>query len=232
MEQLKSEQSNENDLEWLKPLVGSASYLPEIINFVKSQTEPDPAHDWLHIQRVAMNANRIAKKEKASVLLVTIASLLHDIKNLPKSDPQSHLSSQLSAAFARDYLCMFPLTAQEVDIIADAILNHSYSRGQSPSTLEGKVVQDADRLDSLGAIGIARCFVVGGCHQRLMYQGNDPFYDARRALDDKTFTLDHFYKKLFTLPDLMQTKTGRVLALARVDKMKSFLAWMSDEIMG
>lgn len=211
-------------------ILPEAGFLGDIAQFVQSHAEPDPAHDWLHIQRVISNAIEVAQLEKANIKLVVIAALLHDIKNLPKSHPESHLSSQYSAEFANQYLQSFPLKRDEIEVICDAILNHSFSRGQRPVTLEGRVVQDADRLDSLGAIGIARCFVVGGAHQRKLYHYHDPFCHMDRELDDKQCTVDHFYRKLLKLPELMQTKSGRAMALERVERMKSFLSWMQTEV--
>jgi uncharacterized protein len=113
--------------------------------------------------------------------------------------------------------------------ISHAIEAHSFSAGIVPRTIEAMVVQDADRLDAVGAIGIARCLMVGGALGRALYHPDDPFA-AARPLDDTTCTIDHFYVKLFKLADTMQTAAGRDEAHARCAYMRSFLEKLGSEI--
>ena len=191
--------------------------------------ENDVAHDFEHIMRVLKNATRIARKEKADVRVITAAVLLHDIISYPKSDPRSKNSSSDSAEESRKILKKYDFTHDEIDIISDAIRDHSFSRGVVPRTLEGKILQDADRLDALGAIGIARTFAVGGAENRTFYNKDDPFC-KKRSPNDKIWTLDHFYKKLLLLEKTMNTKTGKIEARKRIKIMKKFLDELKKEI--
>ncbi|MGI0018237.1 MAG: HD domain-containing protein [Nitrosotalea sp.] len=195
----------------------------------KQLAKNDAAHDFEHITRVLKNATIIARKEKASVRMITVAVLLHDIVSYPKSDPRSKNSSLESAEKSRKILQKYNFTQDQRDIIADAIRDHSFSRGVTPKTLEGKILQDADRLDALGAIGIARTFAVGGAENRPFYNDNDPFC-KKRSPDDKSWTFDHFYKKLLLLEKTMNTKTGKIEARRRIKIMKKFLDELKKEI--
>src|SRR3989338_10826462 len=118
----------------------------------------DSAHDFDHIMRVFKNSQKICKKENANEKLVLSAVLLHDIVSYPKSDKRSKSSSIKCAEESKKILKKFNFTKEEVQIISDAIRDHSFSRNKIPITLEGKILQDADRLDAIGAIGIARVF--------------------------------------------------------------------------
>jgi uncharacterized protein len=113
--------------------------------------------------------------------------------------------------------------------IHHAIEAHSFSAAVRPRSLEARIVQDADRLEALGAIGIARCLLTGGNMGTPLYDPDDPFCDARDP-DDRKYTLDHFYTKLFKLPGTMQTRAGRAEANRRVDYMRDFLAELAGEI--
>ena len=196
---------------------------------VKKKLENDAAHDFEHIVRVLKNATMIARKEKADIRVITAAVLLHDIVSYPKSDPRSKNSSLESAEESRKILKNYDFSQDEMNIIADAIRDHSFSRGVVPQTLEGKILQDADRLDALGAIGIARTFAVGGAENRPFYNNDDPFC-KKRSLDDKSWTLDHFYKKLLLLEKTMNTETGKIEARKRIKIMIKFLDELKKEI--
>ena len=111
---------------------------------------------------------------------------------------------------------------KKLQIISDAIRDHSFSQNKTPSTLEGKILQDADRLDAIGAIGIARVFATGGSLKRPFYNIDDPFCKTRTP-DDKTWTVDHFYQKLLKLESLMNTKSGKIEAKKRTKVLKEFL---------
>ncbi len=189
----------------------------------------DPAHDFDHVMRVYNNSKKLAKKESGEARLVLAAALLHDIVSYPKSDPRSKNSSVASAKKASEILTRYGYTVNEIKIISDAILDHSFSRGMVPETLTGKILQDADRLDAIGSIGIARAFSVGGSEGRSFYNNEDPFCKKREP-DDTVWTLDHFYKKLLLLEKKMNTKSAKIEARRRTRKMKQFLAELKAEI--
>lgn len=198
-------------------------------DMVREKIKNDPAHDFDHIMRVYKNAQQLCKKEKANEKLVLSAVLLHDIVSYPKSDKRSKKSSIQSAKEAKRILKKFDFTDKEIQIISDAIRDHSYSRGQIPETLEGKILQDADRLDAIGAIGIARVFTVGGYEKRPLYNNDDPFC-KNRIPNDKTWTVDHFYQKLLKLESLMNTKSAKIESRRRTLILKKFLLELKHEI--
>ena len=189
----------------------------------------DSAHDFDHIMRVFKNAQKICKKENARENLVLSAILLHDIVSYPKSDQRSKSSSIKSAGKSKKILKKFNFTKEEIQIISDAIRDHSFSRNKIPMTLEGKILQDADRLDAIGAIGIARVFAVSGSEKRPFYNVKDPFC-KNRTPNDKIWTLDHFYRKLLKLEFLMNTKSGKIEAKKRTKVIKDFLNELKKEI--
>lgn len=189
----------------------------------------DPAHDFEHVLRVFVNAKRICKKEKANKKLVLTATLLHDIISFPKSDKRSKHSSSRSAIKAKKILKKLDYSSDEIKVITDAIESHSFSKNMTPKTLEGKILQDADRLDALGAIGIARAFAVGGAENRSFYNTSDPFCLSRKPNDQK-WTLDHFFKKLFLLESSMNTESGKIEAERRTKIIKKFLIDLQREL--
>jgi len=196
---------------------------------VQQRMKNDSAHDFNHVMRVYKNAQKLCKEEKANKKLVLSAVLLHDLISYSKSDPRSKLSSIKSAQEAKKILNNLDYSSKELRIISDAIRDHSFSRGKIPQTLEGKILQDADRLDAIGAIGIARVFAVGGSEKRPFYNEKDPFCKNRRA-DDKKWTLDHFYQKLLKLESSMNTKSAKIEAKKRTRIMKTFLYELKKEI--
>lgn len=191
--------------------------------------QADPAHDYSHIMRVYKNAQKIARHEKADTRLVLAAVLLHDLVQFPKSDPRSKTASTKSAKLAQKILQKHSFSEPEIKIITDAIRDHSFSRGKTPQTIEGKILQDADRLDALGAIGIARTFSVGGSEGRPIYNVKDPLCRTRKP-DDHSWTVDHFYRKLLLLEKKMNTKFAKSLAKKRTKLMVKFLSELNDEI--
>jgi len=203
--------------------------LDSLENEVKKRIENDPAHDFEHTIRVYKNAQKICKKEKANEKLVLSAALLHDIVSYPKSDKRSKTSSIKSATKSKQILEKLNFSKEEIAIISDAIRNHSFSQNKTPKTLEGKILQDADRLDALGAIGIARVFATGGSLKRPFYNIHDPFC-KKRIPDDKTWTVDHFFQKLLKLESLMNTKSGKAEAKKRTKIIKEFLNQLKQEI--
>jgi uncharacterized protein len=203
--------------------------MEKLTEYVKKRLENDSAHDFEHIMRVLKNAVTISRKEKGDIRMITAAVLLHDIVSYPKSDPRSKKSSLESAEESKKILKKYDFAQDEIRIISDAIRDHSFSRGVVPQTLVGEILQDADRLDALGSIGIARTFAVGGSENRPFYNIDDPFC-KKRSPDDKSWTLDHFYKKLLLLEKTMNTKTARMLARKRITIMKKFLDQLKKEI--
>ena len=185
----------------------------------------DPAHDFQHVMRVYHNAEKICKKEKGNKELVLTAVLLHD---LVKSSNRKNSTNQ-SAKLSEKILKENSFSNNEISIICDAIREHSFSKGKVPSTLEGKILQDADRLDAIGAIGLARVFSFSGSHNRSFYDPNDPF-SKNRNLNDGKWALDHFYEKLLKLEAKMNTKTGKLLAKKRTRILKNFLKEIKREI--
>lgn len=200
-------------------------------SFIEQSGEGDAAHDVSHIQRVVENAKSILSKEPepADLEVVLPAAWLHDSVVLPKNHPDRKNASALAAEKAAEFLSNIDYPKNKIPAVAHAIEAHSFSAGIKPATPEAQIVQDADRLDALGAIGIARCFAVGGELARPLYHPDDPFAISREP-DDSIWTIDHFYKKLFRLPDLLNTSTAQEMAKERVLFMKSFLKQLSSEI--
>ena len=196
---------------------------------VKKIIKNDPAHDFEHIMRVYKNAQKICKKEKVNEKLVLSAALLHDIISYPKSDKRSKMSSIESAKKSQSILKKYDFSDEEIQIISDAIRDHSFSQKKIPDTMEGKILQDADRLDALGAIGIARVFATSGSLKRPFYNIDDPFCKKRNP-DDNVWAVDHFFKKLLTLESLMNTNSGKLEAKKRAEILKKFLKQLKDEI--
>ncbi len=203
--------------------------LEQLQKEVRNKISNDPAHDFDHIMRVYKNAEKLSKKEKANTKLVLCAVLLHDIVNYKKSDKRSKSSSTKSAIRARQILLKYDFSNSEIKIITDAIRDHSFSKNKTPSTLVGKILQDADRLDAIGAIGIARAFAVSGAEDRPFYNRIDPFCSKRKPNDQK-WAVDHFYRKLLKLEKLMNTKSAKIEAKKRTKVLKSFLSELKHEI--
>lgn len=203
--------------------------LRKLKNEVKNCFANDPAHDFEHTMRVYKNAEKLAKKENANTKLVLCAALLHDIVSFSKSDKRSKKSSIKSAIKATKILKKYNFSKTEIKSVSDAIREHSFSQNKTPKTLEGKILQDADRLDAIGAIGIARVFAVAGSERRAFYNELDPFC-ARRKPNDQRWTLDHFYRKLLKLEKLMNTKAAKTEAKRRTKILQIYLAELKKEL--
>ncbi len=189
----------------------------------------DAAHDLQHIKRVVKTAKSLAAASGAKLKVVLPAAWLHDCVVLSKDHPLRHKASAMAADQAIDYLRQIDYPAQYLPEIHHAILAHSFSADVAAKTLEAKIVQDADRLDALGAIGVIRCLQVGAMLNRELYHIDDPFC-VQREPNDVQFTLDHFYQKLLKLADTMQTEAGRVEAHRRHAFMLQFLQQFADEV--
>jgi len=190
----------------------------------------DPAHDLAHADRVWALAQSIALGEGIEAGRVLLAaSYLHDLVVLPKDHPRRDRASMLAASAAGPIMEALGLTPREVAAARHAIEAHSFSAGIEPHTAEARILRDADRLEALGAIGIARCFAVSGALGRPLFHPDDPFA-AERNTDDGAWALDHFAVKLLKLPETFLTATGRRLAEERAAVMRRYLADLAREL--
>jgi uncharacterized protein len=198
--------------------------------FIAGTDAADAAHDLHHTRRVVRNAVQLTAEEEADPQVTLPAAWLHDCVAVAKDSPHRAKGSLLAAEAATTFLAEMHYPEAKLPEVFHAIEAHSFSAGIPPRTVEARVVQDADRLDSLGAIGIARCLLVGGHLGRPLLATNDPFCVERQP-DDGRYTIDHFYAKLLKLPATMQTAAGRAEAERRADYMRDYLDRLRDEIL-
>ncbi|MBI4864831.1 MAG: HD domain-containing protein [Candidatus Riflebacteria bacterium] len=189
----------------------------------------EPAHDFLHVVRVVETGRTIARSEAADPGVVIPAALLHELFNYPKGHPEAHLSGEVCARQAAAVLEAQGCPRDLIDRVTYCVTVHGFSTGIVPRTLEAKVLQDADRLDAIGAIGVARCFATTSSMGRPFYDLEDPFCRVREP-DDRRFGLDHFYRKLLEIPGRLHTATARRLAEGRSRFLHDFLQRLEDEI--
>ena len=190
----------------------------------------DPAHGWEHIERVYRLALFVAEQENADAFIVGMSALMHDIGHLSTDTSLHH--ADLSMSMAGELLLAYDVSYGTREAILHAISTHSFSLGIEARTLEAKVVRDADRLDSLGAIGILRWAITGTVRrtgETQTYHPDDPFAEWH-TLDDRRYMLDHFFTKLLKLDDTMATQTGRVLAQERTAFMRAYLDEFRSEL--
>jgi uncharacterized protein len=197
--------------------------------FLRAQAAGDAAHDLEHTRRVVANARALAAAEGADLRVVLPAAWLHDCVAVPKDSPQRAMASRLAAAEAARFLGAAGYPEALLPAVAHAIAAHSFSAGIAPETAEARVVQDADRLDALGAIGIARTLMLGATMGRPLYDPAEPF-PTHRPPDDAVASIDHFYTKLLRLAATMTTAAGRAEAQRRTAFMQAFLRQLGDEI--
>ena len=192
--------------------------------FIKEVFQNDfSGHDFFHSMRVYRTAMKIAQAEHADMEVVALAALLHDVDDR-KLSPMTAEKKENAARFMRSQ----NVPESEIRQVCQIIDEVSFKGTDSvrPSTPEGKCVQDADRLDALGAIGIARTFAYGGSHNRTIY---DPELPPRTAMNQaqyyssKSTSLNHFYEKLFLLEGMMNTETGKAIARKRTQYMQQFV---------
>lgn len=191
--------------------------------------EGDAAHDLEHTRRVVANARALARIEGARLDIVVPAAWLHDCVNVPKDSPDRSRASRLAAAEAVRLLSAWDVPAALLPDIAHAIEAHSFAAGIAPASLEAGVLQDADRLDALGAIGLARCLMLGAELGRPLYVPADPFCERRRP-DDLASSVDHFYTKLLGLAATFTTEAGRAEAARRTRMLRLFLDELRHEL--
>ena len=204
------------------------------IDFVKETLKnAEGGHDWFHIERVYKNALLISKKENVDLFIVRLGALLHDIADAKFYDGDETMGPKMATEF---------LTTQQVDADVRAhivnIIHHISYKNSLSSTIEKftskelEVVQDADRLDAIGAIGIARCFNYGGFKNRTLY---NPEILPNLKMTKEEYkkseapTINHFYEKLLLLKDQMNTHTGKEIALERHRYMEQFLKQFYEE---
>src|ERR1700761_2275877 len=180
--------------------------LAECLMVELGPTGNDGSHDWSHLMRVWRTAREIARHEPGCDLAVLVAAvILHDCVAVEKNAPERSQASRLAAMRARAVTTRLGWDSVRIDAVAHAIEAHSYSAGIPPETVEARILQDADRLDAIGAIGVARCFYVAGRMGSGLYCPDDAAGVAR-PLNDQAFALDHFGAKLFKLADRFQTE--------------------------
>ena len=194
----------------------------------KNETFDDASHDINHFRRVWKIAQKLAK-ETDDLLVILAACYFHDIVNYPKDDPRRSMSSLDASIKTIEIFKELGFPEDKISHVGHCIHAHSFSAGIIPETREAKIVQDADRMESLGAIGLARVFYVGGRMGRPLFDSNDPLA-KQRELDDRKYCVDHFYTKLLKLPLTMQTAEGREEGLKRLKVLEKFLIDLNDEL--
>ncbi len=219
-------------MDGIEAIFGEQTGLAEQLLSVLGSSGNDGSHDRSHLLRVARNAMEIAAAEPtADRTILTAAVVMHDCVEVEKNSPLRSQASRLAAARARTILAGLAWDQPAIERVAHAIEAHSFSAAIPPQTLEARIVQDADRLDAIGAIGIARCFYVAGRMGSRLYDPADPS-GVGRDLNDAEFALDHFATKLFHIAGNFQTASGQALADARTQTMRAFVAAMLNEIEG
>lgn len=200
------------------------------IEYVKQTFENDySGHDFFHTFRVYKMATNIALKENANIEIVQLSALLHDVDDI-KLSPETHLNKDRAVSFLRKN----GVDEKTIYVICQIINEISFAGIDSviPESIEGKCVQDADRLDAIGAIGIARAFAYGGSHKRTIY---NPDIKPRLNMSaeeykiNKSTTINHFYEKLFLLKDMMNTQTAKEIAIEREKFMKEYIEEFLNE---
>lgn len=190
----------------------------------------DGAHDLGHLRRVWGLCRKIAGVVGGADLeVLEAAAFLHDIVNPPKDSPNRKQAAALSARHAADYLRRVGYPEDKVRNVAHTIAAHSFSAGVRAETLEARILQDADRLEALGALGVARCFNVSGQMGGALFDLDDPLA-AARPLNDRAFALDHFETKLLRIAETMNTAPAQKIAATRAAFMRAFRDQLMREI--
>ncbi|AYF21766.1 HD domain-containing protein [Vibrio parahaemolyticus] len=206
-----------------------SQFEPLFLEFMQQEMQVDAAHDIEHVKRVVKTAKQLCDEENADIAIVLPAAYLHDCFTYPKDHPNRKQSSAIAAKKAIAYLESIQYPQHYHDAIAHAIEAHSFSANIRPNTLEAQIVQDADRLDALGAIGVTRCIQVSTQFNAQLYNDNDMFA-KERELNDKQFTVDHFQTKLFKIVDTMNTESAKLEANKRKAFMQTYLKQLYDEV--
>ncbi|MBN9016556.1 MAG: HD domain-containing protein [Rhizobiales bacterium] len=194
-----------------------------------TEANGDGSHDVAHLLRVWKNAAAIQREEGGDPSILLAATLLHDCVSVEKNSPLRAEASRLAAEKAASILAGLGWAAGPIAAVGRAIAAHSFSAGIEPVTIEAKTLQDADRLDAIGMVGVARCFYIAGRMGSALYDADDP-QAAGRPYDDKRFAIDHFHTKLLKLSAGFRTAAGGRMAQERHARLERFLAEFSDEI--
>lgn len=199
--------------------------------YAQATMDDDPGHDLAHCLRVALWTVAIGAdgRDEVDWREAVAAALLHDIVNVPKDSPDRHRASSICAELAARELPRFGFSPEAIDRIAEAIRDHSFSRGAIPVSPLGRALQDADRLEALGVIGLFRCISTGVRMGARYFHDTDPFASSR-PLDDKAYSIDHFAAKLLGLPATMRTERGRVEAERRAEVLRKALTDLAIEL--
>ncbi|WP_082096512.1 HD domain-containing protein [Paenibacillus wulumuqiensis] len=203
---------------------GKQQMLDETESFVRREMSGEASgHDWWHIHRVVQMTRRLAAAEQADIFVTTMAALLHDIP-----DEKLNPSKEVGMQRLNGWLDSQPLEPTDREHILDIISNMSYNGGSNPPmrTIEGQVVQDADRLDAIGAIAIARCFVYAGHVGDLMYDPEVPVREqmtAEEYRNGQSTAINHFHEKLLKLKDRINTPAAREIAEERHQYMQEYV---------
>jgi len=210
----------------LLAFIADDARLTSLLDLVRKRLLQDPGHDVEHCLRVALWTLRLEAVDPRHAI---VAALLHDIVNVEKSSPQRARASELSAAEARGVLGELGFEPSAIDEIADAIRDHAFSAGRVPVSALGRALQDADRLEALGALGIMRTVSTGARMGARYFDPADPWAE-RRELDDRAYTVDHFYVKLLGLAETLSTEPGRREARRRTELLRLFLSELASEL--
>ena len=202
--------------------------LASLLAECRARDDGDLTHDSSHALRVALGTLRLGGAEVDAREAIA-AALLHDAVNPPKDSPERRHASERSADMARGRLPALGFTTEAVERIASAIRDHSWSRGAEPDSALGRALQDADRLEALGAIGLLRCVTTGVRMGGSWFDADDP-WAASRPLDDARYSVDHFFTKLLALPESMRTEAGRIEAARRALFLRAFLTQLGSEL--
>jgi uncharacterized protein len=194
-----------------------------------AQTD-DPSHDFSHIERVVHNAEVIQAKEGGDIDIITAACYFHDSVKYLKSDVRYPRALQESADRAERELKHIPgFPKEKISAVKRCIMEHSYTKGVIPETLESKIVQDADRLEATGVCGIARTLMsTGYIPGSKLYHNDDPYAENREL--QPNIALDFMFSRLFVIPSQMNTKTGKAIAETNEDIMYAFMDQLEQEI--
>lgn len=192
-------------------LIKAQEYIKE--TFLKEGT----GHDYYHIERVVTNARRILQTEHADSFIVELSAWLHDLGD-QKLNNGIDKSEELMSTFLKSLAVEEPIIDRVIEIVSQV----SFSKGNKPSSIEAEIVQDADRLDAIGAIGIARCFAYGGSKNRILYSPDEK--------EKENSSIQHFYDKLFKLKDLMNTESAKLIAAKRHSFMEEYITEFYREV--
>jgi len=199
------------------------------LEFYKSYTFEDASHDIYHFKRVWKTARLILENESADELVILAGCYFHDIVSFEKNDPRRSESSKIAAIKTGEILTELDFPKDKIDAVKHCVEAHSFSANIETKTIEAKIVQDSDRMEAIGAIGIARCFYTAGRMKSELFHPENPLGE-NRDLDDKKYALDHFKVKLLKLPETMQTESGKKLAQERAEVLTQFMNQLNSEI--